>query len=937
MTRLRQTLKALPFQILMIATLAAFAAPAFANSVTLSWDANTEADLAGYKVYYGTASRTYGAPITIGKVTTHTLSGLPSGMVYFAVTAYNTAGLESGFSNEVSKSFGSTPAPLVISNVASSGITQTAATITWSTSAAADSQVEYGTTAAYGSLSALGTSYVTSHSRALSGLVAGTTYHYRVRSRDAAGNVALSGNFTFTTAAAPGGTETLTITNVAISNGNTTATFTWTTNRPADSQVEYGTTSALGTLSAKNTTLVTSHSRTLSGLTEGTTYHYRVRSADASGSQAASSVFTFTTTGSSDKTPPVISKVAASGITAGGATITWTTNEAADSQVEFGATTAYGSFSEVGPVGSISHARTLTGLKGNTTYNYRVRSRDAAGNLGQSGNFTFKTPAGQEEPELSISNLAASANVVTATITWTTNRPADSRVEFGTTFDLGSTPQSSASLTTNHSQVLNKLKADTLYYYRVTSKDASGRSAVSDTLSFRTQAAPINKIKLFSPWMGSNPGKSATLGTSEHTGIAVANLSQEDAIVTFTAYERSGSLIRGEGIVNPAQRMLAAGAQLPIVDFELFGAGLAGRNPGGWIMVESTVAGVSAFTLIFDSNLSTLDGANVSFTPLTSFVFPEIEDQGFTNIHVTNPHDVPVTLNFELMQPGGSARATASRTLNPYGAMAEGLAELFPSTTLSAADYLKVSSALGVVPFQLFGKSGKYLEGLNGQAAGATNLYSPQYVVGGPWRSALSIVNLEGQAGNLTLRLVGENGAQIGATRTVPIAPYGKLHLTDQSFFGPGTGSITQGYVHITSSGPKLAGNVVFGDPAKQRFASALPLVSALQREFVFSQVASNETYFTGLALLNPGAADAVVTLDLYRSDGTREASVTETLPAKRRMSRLVTEFFPSLAGQSRSSGYIRVTSSQGLASFALFGTHDLSVLSAIPAQEIVK
>ena len=44
---------------------------------------------------------------------------------------------------------------------------------------------------------------VTSHSASLSGLAANTLYHYRVKSRDAAGNLATSGDFTFTTAAAP--------------------------------------------------------------------------------------------------------------------------------------------------------------------------------------------------------------------------------------------------------------------------------------------------------------------------------------------------------------------------------------------------------------------------------------------------------------------------------------------------------------------------------------------------------------------------------------------------------------------------------------------------------------------------------------------------------------------------------------------------------------
>jgi hypothetical protein len=77
------------------------AAPASAQDVTLAWDPNAETDLAGYKVYIGNASRTYGTPVVIGTQTTYTFTGLVPGTYYFAVTAVNTAGLESGFSNEV--------------------------------------------------------------------------------------------------------------------------------------------------------------------------------------------------------------------------------------------------------------------------------------------------------------------------------------------------------------------------------------------------------------------------------------------------------------------------------------------------------------------------------------------------------------------------------------------------------------------------------------------------------------------------------------------------------------------------------------------------------------------------------------------------------------------------------------------------------------------
>ena len=89
--------------------------------------------------------------------------------------------------------------PPVISAVASSNVTSTTARITWTTNEGSDSQVDYGTTSAYGSSSALDPTLVTSHSEGLSGLQPGTLYHYRVKSRDAAGNLAVSDDHTFMT------------------------------------------------------------------------------------------------------------------------------------------------------------------------------------------------------------------------------------------------------------------------------------------------------------------------------------------------------------------------------------------------------------------------------------------------------------------------------------------------------------------------------------------------------------------------------------------------------------------------------------------------------------------------------------------------------------------------------------------------------------------
>src|SRR5262249_45901270 len=79
------------------------------------------------------------------------------------------------------------------------------ATITWTTDVNSDSQVEYGTTGSYGSSSTLDSTLVTSHSVVLSGLQASTLYHYRVKSKNSAGALGVSGDYTFTTSAAGSG------------------------------------------------------------------------------------------------------------------------------------------------------------------------------------------------------------------------------------------------------------------------------------------------------------------------------------------------------------------------------------------------------------------------------------------------------------------------------------------------------------------------------------------------------------------------------------------------------------------------------------------------------------------------------------------------------------------------------------------------------------
>jgi hypothetical protein len=86
-----------------------------------------------------------------------------------------------------------------------------------------------------------------------------------------------------------------------------------------------------------------------------------------------------------------ILSVSSTYVTASGATIIWNTSALSDSQVEYGRSLSYGSRTTIDPILTTSHSQELSGLLPNTTYNYRVLSRDTAGTLAISQNFRFKT------------------------------------------------------------------------------------------------------------------------------------------------------------------------------------------------------------------------------------------------------------------------------------------------------------------------------------------------------------------------------------------------------------------------------------------------------------------------------------------------------------------------------------------------------------------
>lgn len=174
----------------------------------------------------------------------------------------------------------------------------TTAMVKWFTNERATSQIAYGTTTAYGSVTALDGNLTLFHSAKIAGLAPNTTYHFQVMSKDANGNLATSSDVTFTTKPLADTTAPVISSVAASAVGSTTASITWTTSELATSKVYFDSGASLDLDDAsvvQNAALVTNHSLSLSGLTASTTYSFAVQSQDAAGNKSTSTTTSFVT------------------------------------------------------------------------------------------------------------------------------------------------------------------------------------------------------------------------------------------------------------------------------------------------------------------------------------------------------------------------------------------------------------------------------------------------------------------------------------------------------------------------------------------------------------------------------------------------------------------------------------------------------------------
>ncbi|MBI4553917.1 MAG: T9SS type A sorting domain-containing protein, partial [Candidatus Latescibacteria bacterium] len=386
-----------------------------------------------------------------------------------------------------------TQAPVILSGPTITGQTAASVTIQWTTDELSTSIVDYGTGGVTNQRQEDGT-LVTTHALTLTNLSAATVYSYLVSSTDPSNNgpsqsaqavvqTAAQADVTPPTISGVGATSSY----ISVSDG-TTGTITWTTNEPANSVVEFGTTSALGQTKSVSEA-VASHTVTITRMTPGSTYFYRVQSTDQSGNgPTQSSIASFAAANTADTTPPVLTAVSTTGTTHNLVSVSWTTDEPATSILRVFQTGT----TDTVTVGSgalvTSHTLSVTDttkIRPSTGYTLIVESADARNNVGASST-TVTTAAGADvTPPSAPATVTATPGSEQVLVTWSAVADADLAG-----YDVFQNSIQVVSGLTTTTYTATGLTNGTAYTYQIKAADLAGnRSSLSPSASATPSAA----------------------------------------------------------------------------------------------------------------------------------------------------------------------------------------------------------------------------------------------------------------------------------------------------------------------------------------------------------------------------------------------------------------------------------------------------------------
>jgi len=411
-----------------------------------------------------------------------------------------------------------------------------------------------------------------------------------------------------------------------------------------------------------------------------------------------------------------------------------------------------------------------------------------------------------------------------------------------------------------------------------------------------------------------------TAADGRTTGLALTNHRSEPLQLSLTAFRPAVDDGSATALLN-----IPPEGQKVVLAQELFGF----EPVGGWVRADQTNDIAAGLASVFSADLSALDALPAQSGTSDRLVFPEIDASA--RVFLGNPNDADANVLFHLLTKDGTSKGEPVRkTVGPTGLLTMRVADLFPG--IEGTDYIYVSSDLPLFGAEEIGRVGHYVAALSAQdpAGASARADLPHFGWGAGLVPTITLVNVDTAPGVVTVRLLGTDYGARDWTVRLPAA--GKAIFDFSNLVKLNPDEMVSGYLKIESEDIKFIGSVRFSDPAAVRFGTTLPIQQVPSRAWVLPQLVSTSDFFTSLAVLNPGTEAAQLTLQVRGSDGSIVAEEQRELQAGERLSKLLTELFPSLAGQELNSGSIRILSDRDLTCIGLFGSYDLNALSAIPA-----
>jgi len=410
---------------------------------------------------------------------------------YYRIKAVDNAGSESAPSTEVYKTpTGKFDAPPNIVSEPTVVAKATSATIEWTVDRESSSSIRFGSNESELTQNQISTTTETSHSIEIVGLSPNTTYYYQVQSldsfRDYSLESAYSVSYHFITLSSPE------ISNVSISNLTLgSANISWETSSASRTRVYYGKEITYGSvIPESDNSMTTNHSVTLSGLEEGTKYHFKIQGDDIDGNNLSSDDYVFSTL-----PKPKISQIAYQPDFTGPApavVITWITNVPISSSVEYSPKESSDSlqFEESQSALVIDHKVTLSNLKDGTDYKFQIKGVDQFGNQAISDIQILQTGLDSRPPKISnivveSSNVGSGSDQAQIAISWETDEESTSQVDYGPGFENNTALKKKIAdqgYSVKHLAIITGLNPASTYHFKVTSIDRTGNPGVSENI-----------------------------------------------------------------------------------------------------------------------------------------------------------------------------------------------------------------------------------------------------------------------------------------------------------------------------------------------------------------------------------------------------------------------------------------------------------------------